>query len=147
MYGAWNALPAPLQRRIEGLRVKHDGTYNSGGYVREGVTPTRRSAPVAGRAASARLHASRNRTTGTLPRAPSQRISSRGCRSPSPTRSSTRSGHCATRDELTWTHHWRVGDLVMWDNRCTMHRRTAFDANSRRVMHRTQIKGDTRPRA
>src|ERR1700676_4802203 len=38
MSGAWDALPAPLQRRIEGLRVKHDGTYNSGGYVREGVT-------------------------------------------------------------------------------------------------------------
>ena len=32
--------PAALQRRVEGLRVKHDGTYNSGGYARQGVTPT-----------------------------------------------------------------------------------------------------------
>ena len=39
---------------------------------------------------------------------------------------------------------WRDGDAVMWDNRCTMHRRNAFDNNARRVMHRTQIKG-TRP--
>src|SRR5919198_2707323 len=40
MYAAWEGLPAPLQRRVERLRVKHDGTYNSGGYLREGVTPT-----------------------------------------------------------------------------------------------------------
>src|ERR1700720_4165929 len=40
MCAAWEALPAQLQRRIEGLRVKHDGTYNSGGYTRQGVTPT-----------------------------------------------------------------------------------------------------------
>jgi taurine dioxygenase len=46
-----------------------------------------------------------------------------------------------------WTHQWRAGDLVIWDNRCTMHRRDPFDPSSRRVMHRTQIKGDTRPAA
>src|SRR5207302_959445 len=40
-----------------------------------------------------------------------------------------------------------VRDLVLWDNRCTMHRRDSFDASSRRVMHRTQIKGETRPEA
>src|SRR5262245_7496468 len=33
-----------------------------------------------------------------------------------------------------------AGDLVVWDNRCTMHRRNAFDPGSRRIMHRTQIK-------
>ena len=46
----------------------------------------------------------------------------------------------ATRESLTWRHRWRVGDLVLWDNRCTMHRRDAFDPAARRVMHRTQIK-------
>jgi len=40
---------------------------------------------------------------------------------------------------------WRVGDLVLWDNRCTMHRRDPFDASSRRIMHRTQIKGSAAP--
>ena len=48
--------------------------------------------------------------------------------------------HCA-KPELTWTHRWRIGDLVMWDNRCVTHRRDAFDNAQRRVMHRTQIKG------
>jgi alpha-ketoglutarate-dependent 2,4-dichlorophenoxyacetate dioxygenase len=33
----------------------------------------------------------------------------------------------ATREDLVYTHHWRVGDLVMWDNRCTMHRGRPYD--------------------
>src|ERR1700730_5880068 len=40
MYGAWENLPAVLQQRISDLRVKHDGTYNSGGFLREGATPS-----------------------------------------------------------------------------------------------------------
>ena len=47
----------------------------------------------------------------------------------------------ATQDSLTWRHGWKAGDLVLWDNRCTMHRRDAFDPSARRVMHRTQIRG------
>jgi taurine dioxygenase len=49
------------------------------------------------------------------------------------------------RREFSWEHVWRVGDLVLWDNRCTMHRRDSFDPNTRRIMHRTQVKGDARP--
>ena len=48
----------------------------------------------------------------------------------------------ATRDEFTWYQQWRPGDLILWDNRAVMHRRDAFDPAARRVMHRTQIKGD-----
>ena len=48
----------------------------------------------------------------------------------------------ATRPELSWYQQWRVGDLVLWDNRCVMHRRDEFDPNTRRLMHRSQIKGD-----
>src|SRR5258706_4627720 len=38
MYGAWDSLPGPLRATALDLRVKHDGTYNSGGYLRAGVT-------------------------------------------------------------------------------------------------------------
>jgi alpha-ketoglutarate-dependent taurine dioxygenase len=48
------------------------------------------------------------------------------------------------KPEFAWYHKWAVGDVVLWDNRCTMHRRNAFDERERRIMHRTQIKG-TRP--
>jgi taurine dioxygenase len=47
---------------------------------------------------------------------------------------------CSPR--FVWMHHWRPGDLVMWDNRCTLHRRNAFDNHSRRLMKRTQILGE-----
>src|SRR5579883_2721256 len=40
MYSIYEALPSDLKARIEGLKIKHDGTYNSGGYVRQGVTVT-----------------------------------------------------------------------------------------------------------
>ena len=51
------------------------------------------------------------------------------------------------RPEFAWLTVWQVGDLVLWDNRCTMHRRDPFDPAARRVMHRTQIKGQARPSA
>ena len=49
-----------------------------------------------------------------------------------------------TQEKFTWAQEWQVGDLVWWDNRCAMHRRDAFDPATRRLMHRTQLKG-TRP--
>ena len=51
------------------------------------------------------------------------------------------------RPDLRYQHRWRVGDLLLWDNRSTMHRRDPFDNATRRVMHRTQIKGKIAPRA
>ena len=47
----------------------------------------------------------------------------------------------ATRAEFTFRQVWRQHDLILWDNRCTLHRRDAFDPAARRIMHRTQIKG------
>jgi alpha-ketoglutarate-dependent 2,4-dichlorophenoxyacetate dioxygenase len=49
----------------------------------------------------------------------------------------------ATRPELVYTHEWRVGDLVMWDNRCMLHRGRPWDESRyRRVMHRTTVAGE-----
>jgi taurine dioxygenase len=45
----------------------------------------------------------------------------------------------ASQPRFTWTQVWQVGDLVMWDNSATLHRRDAFDPQSRRLMYRTQI--------
>ena len=45
-----------------------------------------------------------------------------------------------TRDDHVYTHRWRAGDLVMWDNRATMHRGRPWDATrERRVMARTTV--------
>ena len=140
MYGAWNALGDDLRARALGLRVKHDGTYNSGGYVRAGITPTDdpRTAPgtfhplVCAHPETGRRHLylgrRRNAWLEGLPLDESSALLDR-------------IWELATADALTWRHQWRAGDLVLWDNRCVMHRRDAFDPGSRRIMHRTQIKG------
>jgi taurine dioxygenase len=144
MYAAYEALPEGLRRRIAGLRIKHDGTYNSGGYLREGVTATDdpRTSPGAvhplvcthpeSRRPCIYLGRRRNAYILDLPLAQSEALLDELWAR-------------ATRPENTWQHAWRPGDLVLWDNRCTMHRRDPFDASSRRVMHRTQIKGTARP--
>ncbi|MCG8543916.1 MAG: TauD/TfdA family dioxygenase [Alphaproteobacteria bacterium] len=49
----------------------------------------------------------------------------------------------ATAPDLAWMHKWKAGDAVLWDNRCAMHYRTAIDPTQRRVMQRTQIKGES----
>jgi alpha-ketoglutarate-dependent 2,4-dichlorophenoxyacetate dioxygenase len=48
----------------------------------------------------------------------------------------------ATQREFVYTHKWRVGDLVMWDNRQTMHRARPFPADQPRDMRRTTLAGD-----
>ena len=45
----------------------------------------------------------------------------------------------ATRPEFVYRHEWQVGDVVMWDNGSTMHRREPFDPMARRLMKRTTI--------
>ena len=48
----------------------------------------------------------------------------------------------ATQPALCWTQVWRAGDMVIWDNRCVLHRRDDFNDSYRRVMHRTKICGE-----
>ena len=49
----------------------------------------------------------------------------------------------AVRDAFVYRHRWRVGDAVLWDNRCTQHCATPFDdATYRRHLHRTTIEGE-----
>ena len=48
----------------------------------------------------------------------------------------------ATEERFTYSHVWRAGNMVMWDNQATMHRATDFDQRYRRLMRRTTVKGD-----
>ena len=146
MYRVYELLPEELRRRIAGLTLKHDGTYNSGGYVRQGVTavddpvtsagvyhPLVVTHPESGRRALY-LGRRRNAYIGGLPLAESEALLDE-------------LWSYTAREDVTWGNQWRTGDVVLWDNRCTMHRRDPFDPQSRRVLHRTQIKGETSPAA
>jgi taurine dioxygenase len=144
MYAIYEALPAELKRRIAGLKIKHDGTYNSGGFLRQGVTATDdpRTSPGAVHplvcthpdTGCQMLYLGRRRNAYLvgLELAESEALLDELWR-------------FVERPEFKWEHVWRVGDLVMWDNRCTMHRRDPFDDATRRIMHRTQIKGAASP--
>jgi len=49
----------------------------------------------------------------------------------------------ATRPEFVYRHRWRVGDALLWDNRCTQHCATPFDDTKyTRLMHRTTLEGE-----
>jgi taurine dioxygenase len=144
MYRAFEELPAALKQRVVGCRVKHDGTYNSGGYLRQGVTASDdpREAPGTYHPLVC-THPETGRKCLYLGRRRNAYIEGLSL-----TESEALLGEVwryATRDDLTWYNQWRVGDVVLWDNRCTMHRRDPFDASSRRIMHRTQMKGEARP--
>jgi alpha-ketoglutarate-dependent 2,4-dichlorophenoxyacetate dioxygenase len=47
----------------------------------------------------------------------------------------------ATRPRFVYRHVWRAGDLVMWDNKITMHRARRFDPNEIRDVPRTTLAG------
>jgi taurine dioxygenase len=146
MEAAWAALPEALKAQVRGRRIKHDGTYNSGGYLRQGVEPTDdpHKAPGAWHPAvcahpatgvpSLYLGRRRNSYVEGLPPADSDALLD------------DLWAHIE-RADLSYAHKWRVGDLLLWDNRSTMHRRDPFDPAARRVMHRSQIKGRRRPQA
>jgi taurine dioxygenase len=144
MYAAFDRLPPVLKARAQGLRVKHDGTYNSGGYVRAGVTPTDdpREAPGTMHPLVVR-HPETGRQGLYLGRRRMAWIEGMDLAKSEALLDEI--WHYATADEISWDNKWRIGDLVLWDNRCTMHRRDPFPAESRRVMHRTQVKGAAPP--
>lgn len=45
----------------------------------------------------------------------------------------------SVRPEFVYTHNWQKGDVLLWDNASTMHRREPFDGNDERLMKRTTI--------
>jgi len=48
----------------------------------------------------------------------------------------------ATQEQFVYTHDWRQWDLVMWDNRCVLHRACGYDPTKVRDMRRTTVAGD-----
>ena len=144
MYAIYDALPAALKARIADLKIKHDGTYNSGGYLRQGVTATDdpRTSPGAIHPLVC-THPDTGRRMLYLGRRRNAYLM--GLDLPESEALLDELWDVVARPQFAWEHAWQVGDLVLWDNRCTMHRRDPFDASSRRIMHRTQIKGSMAP--
>jgi alpha-ketoglutarate-dependent 2,4-dichlorophenoxyacetate dioxygenase len=133
MRAAYDALPAPTKAQLEGLRVHHSIAYSRQtlGFefskdeeeiLRGAIHPLVRTLPGSGRRALyLASHASRIIDWPV----PEGRLLLRDLI------------EHATQREFVYRHAWRVGDLVIWDNRCTMHRATPFeDTRHRRELRR-----------
>jgi len=143
-YRAYEELPGELKRAIKGKSQVHDSSRNSAGILRPGVKlpakpeevegPTHQlmhEHPVTGKRA---LYLGRRRVWPSnyvvgLPNEDSEKLLD------------ALWAH-ATQPKYAWTHKWKIGDIVLWDNRCCMHYRTEVNSTQRRVMHRTTIRGE-----
>ena len=147
MYAALEALPDALRERIATLRCKHDISRNSGGEIRKGFEayanePDPRKIPGVYHPLVYR-HPETGRESLYLGRRGNAHIEGLDVADSEALLDQLWAHAC--QDRFRWDQTWEVGDLIAWDNRCTMHRRDAFDDSDRRVMLRTQITGDTRP--
>jgi taurine dioxygenase len=136
---AYETLPGALKARIEGREAVHDATYNSAGAMRKGYQEVTdpRTAPGA-RHALVRTHPDTGRRCLFLGRRRNSYIVGLGLEESE--RLLDELWRHATQPQFTFRQQWRVGDVMVWDNRCTLHRRDAFDPAARRLLHRTQIR-------
>lgn len=140
MPAALRSMPADLVARLRRLSIKHDGTYDSGGNLRKGmvanddpmqsvgtVHPMVIEQPETGEP-TLYLGRRRNAWIPGLPIEESDRMLNLVW-------------SYATAPAVTLQHQWELGDVVLWNNFTTMHRRDAFPADEFRTLHRSQIKG------
>jgi taurine dioxygenase len=143
MFAAYEALPAALKAAIEGKLAVHDASRNSAGMLRKGykeVTDVRET--VGARHPLVRADGMTGRKALFLGRRPNSYIEGMEVAA-SESLLDALWAH-ATEPRFSMCHEWQVGDLLMWNNLSVLHRRDPFDADARRVMHRTQIKGHER---
>ena len=143
MIAAYESLPADLKKAVDGRVAVPDASRNSAGMLRKGykeVTDVRET--VGAHHPMVRTDPKTGRKALFLGRRPNAYV---------PGLSVTESealldalwAH-ATQPRFAMCHEWRVGDLLIWNNLSVLHRRDPFDPKTRRVMHRSQIKGNER---
>lgn len=143
MFAAYAALPADLKKAAEGKVAVHDASTNSAGMLRKGyqvVTDVRET--VGAHHPLIRTEPGTGRKALFLGRRPNAYIIGLEV-AKSEALLDALWAH-ATQPRFTLCHQWKVGDLLMWNNLSVLHRRDPFDPKTRRVMHRSQIKGHER---
>jgi taurine dioxygenase len=138
---AYETLTADLKKAVEGKVCTHDSSRNSAGEYRRGFKEVSNPQETPGAAHPlVRKHPLTGRRSLFLGRRVGAYVHGLAVQD-SETLLNALWAHSA-QPKFAWYQRWRIGDLMMWDNRCTMHRRDAFDDNARRLMHRTQIVGE-----
>jgi alpha-ketoglutarate-dependent 2,4-dichlorophenoxyacetate dioxygenase len=137
MRAAYDALPDEKKRQLEGLTAEHSifVSRHRIGFTEFNEDVARALPPVP--QVMVRTHAGSGRKSLYLASHASHII---GWPQEQGSRLIEELIEFATQPQFVYQHQWRVGDLVMWDNRCTMHRGRPYDeAKYRRDMHRTTV--------
>lgn len=144
LYTAYETLPADLKQRIQGLGCKHDATRNSSGQLRNGFNESYSNAERPGAVHPLVVrHPESGRLSLYLGRRPNAWIVGLSD-AESDALLDRLWGHIESGNAI-WAQQWQKGDLVIWDNRCTLHKRNQLDPKYRRHMHRTQVRDSARP--
>ncbi|MDR3534179.1 MAG: TauD/TfdA family dioxygenase [Rhodopila sp.] len=134
---AWDTLPPKLQAKIEDLWAEHSIFCSRAKLGFTEFTDAERAATPPVRRAVVRVHPGSGRKTLYLASHASHIL---GWPVPDGRMLIHELIEHATQPQFVYTHKWAVGDLVIWDNRCTMHRGRPYDeANHRRDMRRATI--------
>ena len=138
---AYSELPNRLKEKIDGKILIHDSAHNSAGMLRKGYEEVENPSETPGaRHPIVIRDKNTNKKLLFLGRRPHAYII--GLELEESEDLLNEIWEHATQDKFTWTQQWEKGDLLMWKNLNVLHKRDAFDPNTRRVMHRTQIKGE-----
>ncbi|MEC9100076.1 MAG: TauD/TfdA family dioxygenase [Pseudomonadota bacterium] len=144
MAAAYDALPKDLRDSIQKKAIKHDGTYNSGGFLRKGLREDNDPMTCEGQPHPiVCAHPRNGRPVLYLGRRKNAYVV--GLEREDSESLLDSLWEFSAHSENSYTQQWRVGDLLLWDNRSTMHRRDPFDSTARRLMQRTQIRGASPP--
>jgi taurine dioxygenase len=143
MFAAYDTLPAELKKAADGRIAVHDASTNSAGMLRKGYRQVTDVRDVVGaRHPLVRTEPTSGRKALFLGRRPNAYVS--GLPVPESEALLDALWAHATQPRFAMCHEWKVGDLLMWNNLSVLHRRDPFDPRTRRIMHRSQIKGDER---
>lgn len=139
MVRVFEALPATLKQRIQGRKARHNFENMHTLKPLKPMTDAERAAVPPVWHPLVRKHPVSGRTSLYI--SPIYNDEVEGL-SPADSRALIAElADFAARPEFVYSHSWETDDVVMWDNRCTMHQVTAFDPAERRVMHRTTLVG------
>jgi len=138
---AYSELSNKLKEKIDDKILIHDSAHNSAGMLRKGYSEVDNPSETPGaRHPMVITDKNTNKKLLFLGRRPHAYII--GLELEESENLLNEIWEHATQEEFTWTQKWEKGDLLMWKNLNVLHKRDAFDPNTRRVMHRTQIKGE-----
>ena len=138
---AYSELPNKLKKKINDKILIHDSAHNSAGMLRKGYSEVDNPSETPGaKHPMVITDKNTNKKLLFLGRRPHAYII--GLELEESENLLNEIWEHATQEKFTWTQKWEKGDLLMWKNLNVLHKRDAFDPNTRRVMHRTQIKGE-----